>query len=167
MPTSIRNGDVLFSDGTTQTTARTASNTVTSVNGQVGAVTVSSSVNTGVDEIGTYIMAYHARTNPNSGSRHSYVGVGSTVAGSSLRYPSAGDATNVTTAPTRLDNTLRNEGGVAATNRIETGTSPFPTANTTALSGTWRKMAGRYDSSSFASCTTQFFWYVSLWVRVS
>jgi len=41
--TSITASGVLFPDGSSQTTARTTSNTVTSVNGAVGAVTVAAS----------------------------------------------------------------------------------------------------------------------------
>jgi hypothetical protein len=161
------NGNVLTSNGTTWTSTA-PSGGVTSVNGQTGAV-----VTTDLDAIGSYIMAYYARTNVTaSHTRYSYVAVGSTIAGSSLRYGNGADATNVTTAPIPVDMPfyMYNPSAIRATgNVVIATTTTFPTTGTTTLSGTWRKIAGRLDSARvLGGCgPDQLMWMPSLWVRVS
>jgi hypothetical protein len=83
MASSLNGTGVTFSDSTSQSTARTASNTVTSINGQVGAVTT-----TDFTSIGAHIIG--RPTNYNT----QYV-VNDTVAGSSLN---AGHSTSLVTS---------------------------------------------------------------------
>ena len=120
--------------------AATASNAgVTSVNSQTGAV-----VNTSVDSIGSYVVAFHAVTNTNQGWSLS---IGDTVAGSNLRY-------NVPNIPAALQPDFDGS--------ITTLTTSFPSGGSS-LSGTWRCM-GRplitNDSENFS-------WRTGLFVRVS
>jgi hypothetical protein len=74
MPVTVRGGDILFNDGTTQSTAAGALNTTAVLNATAGA---------SVGEVGTYgFFVEMIRTN------HTYT-PGTTLAGSSLRYASA------------------------------------------------------------------------------
>jgi hypothetical protein len=151
------NGNVLTSNGTTWTSATPAGGGVTSLNGQTGAIT-----NTDVDSIGSYAFAVYQRTNPNSTGRFTYIAIGSTLAGSSLRYGSGADATNVATASLGADSMAP---GGAFTN---TGTAfPSGVGTLSALSGTWRKMAVRIDSNTTSGCIPQYRWIVGVWVRIS
>jgi len=153
------NGNVLTSNGTTWTSATPAGGGVTSVNGQTGAV-----VTTDLDGIGSLVLAFYARNNvTTTAGRYSYVAVGSTAPGSSLKYGSGADATNVTTAPTVFD-TLNI--GNSVTNTVAT----FPTAGlgtSSTLSGTWRKVAYRYDSRRNNCGCSVYSWFTALWVRIS
>ena len=80
--------------------------------------------------IGSTIWAFYAATGPATGNRYSYLGMGSTVAGSSLRYRNAATASNVTTTY------LSYVASTAATSAV------FPTTGTTALTGTWMVLGG-------------------------
>jgi hypothetical protein len=145
-------GNVLTSNGTTWTSAAGGGGGVTSLNGETGAIT-----NTAVGAIGSYIIGYYARTNPITNStRYAYVTPGDTISGASLRYGSRATATNITTAPTAIDS-INNS-------RLSSATSTFPTANTTALSGTWRKISAPLDT---IRTPCEFGWFQSLWVRIS
>jgi len=150
-------GNILTSNGTTWTSATPAGGGVTSLNGQTGAIT-----NTDVDSIGSYAFAVYQRTNPNSTGRFTYIAIGSTLAGSSLRYGSGADATNVATASLVADAMVP---GGAFTN----ASTAFPSGVGTlsALSGTWRKMAIRIDSSTTSGCVPQYRWNIGVWVRIS
>ena len=121
--------------------AATASNAgVTSVNSQTGAV-----VNTSLDSIGSYVVAFHAVTNTNQGWSLS---IGDTVAGSNLRY-------NVP-SPTQISTHDFN----GQVNTISS--SSFPSGGSS-LSGTWRCMGRPFINNDGES----FSWRTGLFVRVS
>jgi hypothetical protein len=128
-------------------TATTATNGgVTSVNGQTGAVT-----QTSVDSIGSYVVAlYVPGTHP--GTNGPSLSVGTTVAGSTLRYNFTG---NLITAP----NDFTQGRNVVFSSTYDGGGS--------SLSGTWRCMGrpayGAYSDES----GTIYSWYTGLFVRVS
>lgn len=153
MPTTLNNTGVNFNDGTVQTTARTASNTVTSVNGQVGAVTVSTTPPTTVDAVGVYQKMYYAATGPNTANASAWLTYGQTIAGSSLRYNAtsgrSGDVSTGTTVIRRSGNTTWAGGGTAA-------------------SGTWRVMEhGQWFSARFNGENNDGTWADLLFVRIA
>jgi hypothetical protein len=139
-------GNVLTSNGSTWVSQAPASAPVTSVNGLTGAVSM-----TGLGDIGSYAVLIIA-TNTN-------VAVGSTVAGSDLRYgwtPNQG--------PLSVTGTYSAYGA----NRLSvTGTY---NGGGTSLSGTWRKMSTGATYASFTDpCTgvTTYYWLAALYVRIS
>ena len=88
MPVTVRGGDILFNDGTTQSTAAGALNTTAVLNATAGA---------SVGAVGTYGFF-----KDNVTTDHEYA-PGTTLAGSSLRYAGAfvggGELPSSTTAP--------------------------------------------------------------------
>jgi hypothetical protein len=111
---------------------------VTSLNGQTGAIT-----NTNTDAIGSYIAAVRAVGAP-GGGQTSRASVGSTIAGSTLRY--------------NYDITYGNDIGGAHT----AGSTSY-NGGGSSLSGTWRCVSrdGVFNSGY------NIYWYAGLWVRVS
>jgi hypothetical protein len=71
MPVTVRNTDILFNDGTTQSTAAGAVTTTAVLNATAAA---------SVGDVGSYAFLVEASTNASNRT------VGSTLAGSSLRY---------------------------------------------------------------------------------
>jgi hypothetical protein len=141
-------GNVLTSNGTTwQSTALPAN--VSSLNGQTGSIT-----NTSVDAIGSYIVAlYVSGSHPTTDSTS--VSIGSTVAGSTLRYGySGGD----TTASGDLGGPYN--GGSYLTSFTTYG------GGGTSMSGTWR-CVGRPGYGWDAAGTGKYSWNPGLFVRVS
>jgi hypothetical protein len=139
------NGNVLTSNGTTWTSAA-PSGVVTSLNGQTGSIT-----NTSVDVIGSYIVALYVN-GAHPGTTGTSVSIGSTVAGSTLRYGfSGGDFTLYTDI----------SGGLNASASSTYG------GGGTSMSGTWRCMGrpGYVYTSNEAG--VQYSWYTGLFVRVS
>ena len=139
-------GNVLTSNGSTWVSQAPASAPVTSVNGLTGAVSM-----TGLGDIGSYAVLIIA-TNTN-------VAVGSTVAGSDLRYgwgPNYG--------------LIGGGAGFSSygANRVRNNNSSYDGGGTS-LSGTWRKMSTGVTYATLTACCagTDFFWAAALYVRVS
>jgi hypothetical protein len=76
MPVTVRNTDILFNDGTTQSTAAGAPTTAQILNATAGA---------SVGAVGTYAFLFEWDSN-NTGTPQIVTNVGGTRAGSSLRY---------------------------------------------------------------------------------
>jgi hypothetical protein len=74
MPTTLRNTDILFNDGTTQGTAATAGGLVTTAN------VLNATAGLTAGEVGTYAFLYD---NTNSDTD---INQGATIAGSNLRF---------------------------------------------------------------------------------
>jgi hypothetical protein len=87
MPVTVRGGDILFNDGTTQATAAGALNTTAVLNATAGAT---------AGAVGTYAFLNRPSVNGNPGG----VTIGGTIAGSTMRYASAGGATSGTPSGT-------------------------------------------------------------------
>ena len=115
---------VTFNNGTTQSVAG-----VTSLNGQTGDIT-----NTGTNSIGSYIPAV-------AGGASSVYTYGATIAGSSLRTPPDGYATNA------FGSFYSDQG-----------------TNNPSLTGTWRAMSRSANSEQGDG---SFFYGNNLWVRIS
>jgi hypothetical protein len=133
MPTTLRNGDILFNNGTTQDSA---------------AATISSS--TALDGIGSYaVLTIAVNTN---------LAMGSTIAGSSLRYNNP--LNNNLNVPPPTNNPF-----VRTYTRSGTGYNSY-NGGGSAVSGTWRKMSqgdvyfnDTYNGSAY--------WGTALYVRIS
>jgi hypothetical protein len=139
-------GNVLTSDGSTWVSQTPASAPVTSVNGLTGAVSM-----TGLNDIGSYAVLIIA-TNTN-------VAVGSTVAGSDLRYgwtPNTGAVAASTN-------------GYSAYSANRSNGSASYNGGGTSLSGTWRKMStgATYGTITSGCCSTVYYWMAALYVRIS
>lgn len=100
--------------------------------------------NTGFGEIGTYVVAFARGTTSN-------IGVGSTTAGSNVRYYASYEA--ATTTPTHPSSS-------AFYANVTTGS-----AAGTSLSGTWRRMSTGYATYNTSCCGDR--WPAHLWVRIS
>jgi hypothetical protein len=139
-------GNVLTSNGSTWVSQAPASAPVTSVNGLTGAVSM-----TGLGDIGSYAVLIIAA--------NSNVAVGSTVAGSDLRYgwtPNQG----LLSVPTAY----------SAYGANRNAASSSYNGGGTSLSGTWRKMSTGATYASFTDpCTgiTTYYWLAALYVRIS
>lgn len=144
---------------TSATTATTAANGgVTSVNGATGAVTISTTPTTAQvlnalsatnhQDVGSMTIAWNTSTTGVSSNN--------TIAGSNLRF------TNASTSSDRFPADIFSV--ASSSNTI------FPTANTTALTGTWKNMGGfcrgRWDTFD-ANDNSISFWYPSLWLRTA
>jgi hypothetical protein len=137
-------GNVLTSNGSTWVSQAPAAAPVTSVNGLTGAVSM-----TGLGDIGGYAVLIIA-TNTD-------VAVGSTVAGSDLRY---GWTPN--TGPQGTGSTW-SAFGANRSNGVNTYNG-----GGTSLSGTWRKVStGSTYFSITSSCVTTYYWAAALYVRIS
>jgi hypothetical protein len=139
-------GNVLTSNGSTWVSQTPASAPVTSVNGLTGAVSM-----TGLGDIGSYAALIIA-TNTN-------VAVGSTVAGSDLRYgwtPNTGAVAASTN-------------GYSAYSANRSNGSASYNGGGTSLSGTWRKMStgATYGTITSGCCFTVYYWMAALYVRIS
>jgi hypothetical protein len=139
-------GNVLTSNGSTWTSAPAGASAVTSVNGLTGAVSM-----TGLGDIGSYAVLIIA-TNTN-------VAVGSTVAGSDLRYgwtPNTGAVAASTN-------------GYSAYSANRSNVSASYNGGGTSLSGTWRKMStgATYGTITSGCCSTVYYWMAALYVRIS
>jgi len=139
-------GNVLTSNGSTWVSQTPASAPVTSVNGLTGAVSM-----TGLGDIGSYAVLIIA-TNTN-------VAVGSTVAGSDLRYgwtPNTGAVAASTN-------------GYSAYSANRSNVSASYNGGGTSLSGTWRKMStgATYGTITSGCCSTVYYWMAALYVRIS
>jgi hypothetical protein len=139
-------GNVLTSNGSTWTSAPAGASAVTSVNGLTGAVSM-----TGLGDIGSYAVLIIA-TNTN-------VAVGSTVAGSDLRYgwtPNTGAVAASTN-------------GYSAYSANRSNGSASYNGGGTSLSGTWRKMStgATYGTITGGCCSTVYYWMAALYVRIS
>jgi hypothetical protein len=99
-------------------------------------------------DVGSMTIAWNTTT--------SNVASNGTIAGSSLRFTSA--SVNTTTVPADIFAV------------ISSGSTTFPTSNTTALTGTWKNMGGfcrgRYDVDGGDSGFT-YYWFPSLWLRTA
>ena len=113
---------------------------VTSVNGQTGAIT-----NTTFDSIGSCAILVSAQTSDTA--------VGATIAGSSLRY--------------NLSSLNTGTGGSLAFGYIFQNSNVY-NGGGTSVTGTWRKMSGGPNYVAVVSCNdTYYYWMAALWVRVS
>ena len=157
------NGNVLTSNGTTWASTAPAAAPVTSVNSQTGAV-----VTTTLGNIGSFQIAANT-----SGS---YYLPGSTIAGSSLVYPS----TYVSAVSTNTGLITNGTFGVAPYSyfnstvlmysRVTSGNTGYSAPlGATALSGTWRAMTyvGAISSVWDGVSETTSYSPAGLWVRVS
>ena len=132
-------GNLLTSNGTTWTSAAPPASGVTSLNGQTGAVTT-----TNFDGIGSCAILVSAQTSDTA--------VGGTIAGSSLRY-------NLSTI---------NAGRGTLSFGFINGVSNSYGGGGTAVSGTWRKMAGGENWLTVATCPgDNYYFYATLWMRIS
>lgn len=134
---------------------------VTSLNGQTGAIT-----NTSIDAIGSYVNAMVGLSGPvpNVGDRGltSYA-VGSTIAGSSLRY-------GVTVPQDSFNRPLLEGAQRGRDLGINSGrVSAGYTFGGTALSGTWRTISGNQIWSTYDGDNnrTDCSWYIGAYVRIS
>jgi hypothetical protein len=155
----------------TWTTARTITIGATgkSVNGS-GNVSWSLAeigASTDLGGVGSYIWAWYAANGPSISGRVNSLAMGSTIAGSSIRYRNQASVTN---------------GDVSFFSSMQVApdtNAVFPTTGTTALSGTWRVLGG-YVRGSFdpgagpyqwgisnGSCAGTTSWYPGFWVRIS
>jgi len=181
MAVSISGTTLTFNDATTQTTARTSSNTVTSivagtgitVSGATGAVTVNASGSGTVTSVsGTNGLTGTVTTSGSLSIDTSFNSIGTqailcnfssrtfcngTVAGSSLGYWSAspGGDQGAPYGSTRRDFNVSAPG---------TGSGGYVT--TTAASGTWRTLSGAVGRS-YDPCPNQTQVYWGLWIRIS
>jgi hypothetical protein len=132
-------GNLLTSNGTTWTSAAPPASGVTSLNGQTGAVTT-----TNFDGIGSCAILVSAQTSDTA--------VGGTIAGSSLRY-------NLST--------INNGRGTLSFGYIN-GTGNSYGGGGTAVSGTWRKMAGGENWREIEICGGNNYYFIAtLWMRIS
>jgi hypothetical protein len=173
MAISISGTTLTFNDATTQTTARTSSNTVTSIvagtgisiSGATGAVTITNTVSGGVSSINGQTGAVVTTDAGGIGAVGIFMNAGnadvaysSTIAGSNLRYdystsgsylsvPGFGSSTNGRWG--RQNNSSYPGGG-------------------SSLSGTWRKLGtGSVFATEASCCGTVYYWITALYVRVS
>ena len=182
MAVSISGTTLTFNDATTQTTARTASNTVTSivagtgitVSGATGAVTVNASGSGTVTSVsGTNGLTGTVTTSGSLSIDTSFNSIGTiaglcnwssqilangTLAGSSLGYFSG---TNGGDQGAPFTNGTRRNGNVSAPG---TGTAGY--INTTAASGTWRALSG-VRARNYLGCPDETIAYWSVWIRIS
>jgi hypothetical protein len=143
------NGNVLTSNGSTWTSAAPAGGGVTSLNGQTGAIT-----DTNLDSIGSYAVLVNAQ--------NSNIAVGSTVAGSGLRY-------NPTLNGNLNGRYFRVGIGEYWGLCERTNNSSYPCGGT-AVSGTWRRMglgAAVVYAATVDKGNIDYFWTPALWVRIS
>jgi hypothetical protein len=132
-------GNLLTSNGTTWTSAAPPASGVTSLNGQTGAIT-----NTTFDSIGSCAILVSAQTSDTA--------VGGTIAGSSLRYSLS---------------TINHNRGTLSFGYIN-GVSNSYGGGGTAVSGTWRKMAGGENWTTVATCPGDNYYFIAtLWMRIS
>jgi hypothetical protein len=100
-------------------------------------------------DVGSMTIAWNTTT--------SGVASNGTIAGSSLRFTSAS-----------VDQI--NRGPAIIFDLVLNSSTAFPTANTTALTGTWKNMGGfcrgRLAASDPESGTT-YYWFPSLWLRIA
>ena len=141
MPTTLRNTDILFNDGTTQSTAATSGGLVTTAN------VLNATAGASHQAVGTYTVAWNTTTGN--------VASNGTIAGSSLRFTSA--SVNTTGSPADIFA------------KPITASTVFPTANTTALTGTWKNMGGfcRGRIGFAVGYDSNYAWYASLWLRIA
>jgi hypothetical protein len=142
------NGNVLTSNGTTWTSATPAGGGVSSLNGQTGAV-----VDTTVGAIGSYGFLFNA-ANAN-------IAVGSTIAGSSLRYGVSGSG---------QPNIAFRIGNVELQWTFSTENNATYPGGGTSVSGTWRRMPSSglvYYQAVGSKGATERTWAPALWVRIS
>lgn len=143
----------------------TISGGVTSLNGQTGAID-----NTTVGSIGNYVVCYYAVNGPNGGGTATYTrnnyGVGTTAAGSDLRYNVLSDAWGGST-----NNSYKMETEVVRNGQTPSTTAaPVWNAGGTALTGSWRSMSA-FSNVTYANSSKSIGPYVSgqwrpaLWVR--
>jgi hypothetical protein len=137
-------GNVLVSNGTTWVSQAPSGGGVTSLNGQTGAIT-----NTDFQAIGSYAVLMNVV--------NSSLSLGSTIAGSSLRYNAVNSASVTSQAPARF---------VGRTNTVDNATY---NGGGTACSGTWRKMCNSttYAQYGYKSGSTARDWTYALYIRIS
>ena len=133
-------GNVLTSNGTTWQSTAPAGGGVTSLNGQTGAIT-----NTTLGVIGSYACLMNTVT--------SVLSIGSTIAGSSLRY-------NGSTAGSSSGNIRSRIAGYITTAGAYDGGG-------TSLSGTWRKMDDGVIFNGIPQGLCENYFAYALYVRVS
>jgi hypothetical protein len=182
MAVSISGTTLTFNDATTQTTARTSSNTVTSivagtgitVSGATGAVTVNASGSGTVTSVsgtngltGTVTTSGSLSVDTTFGNIGTYAAMclwtrsnvvcGSNVSGSTLGYYSSGN--NDQAYP--FVSTAVRDGNVQVAGAGSGGYN-----STTAPSGTWKAMSGTRKGNYDACQNVSQAWW-GLWVRVS
>jgi hypothetical protein len=152
--TSLTANNVLLGNGTSavQVVAPGTNGNVLTSNGTTWTSAAAPTASTALDGIGSYaVLMMGVSTN---------LAIGSTIAGSSLRY-------NFT--PNSANSTL----GASANSapflgrRIRSNNSTYDGGGT-ALSGTWRKMSSGVTFVSVAGCgNTDYCWWEALYVRIS
>lgn len=147
MPTTLRNTDILFNDGTTQSTAATG-------------------VPSSFSAIGSLVYAMNYST--------SQITPGSTIAGSSILYVTGGTA--IGTGAIRLESTSGGYTVNFSTSNQQisgdrTGNlGAFQPSNTAVLSGTWRVLStcvARTSSYNSSYVFTTIYYYGALFQRIS
>ncbi len=146
------NGNVLTSNGTTWVSQAPASS-VTSVNGQTGAITT-----TNIDSIGTTIVAVHAVTAIGNSGFTASIDQNATVAGSALRYLYNYTPANWGPAPPTNQSIA---GGLTNIGYNQGGTAPAGTWRCVGRSAVWDNPYNSDQNQSEAR------WYPGLFVRIS
>lgn len=158
------NGNILTSNGSTWTSAAPAGGGVTSLNGQTGAIT-----NTTIDNIGCSVNVYVGLSSPvpNAGDGSEYGNtnytVGSTIAGSSLRYNMTFTTNSLSRNYVLAQTYVRQLGD--GSGRVAVGYL----AGGTALTGSYRFTAPARITSQFLSDpnTSTATWHMGIAVRIS
>jgi hypothetical protein len=152
--TSLTANNVLLGNGTSavQTVAPGTNGNVLTSNGTTWTSAAAPTASTALDGIGSYaVLMMGVNTN---------LAIGSTIAGSSLRY-------NFT--PNAAQSILGSfaNGAPFFGRRIQSNNSTYGGGGT-ALSGTWRKMSSGVTFASVSGCgSTDYGWWEALYVRIS
>lgn len=141
MATTLGSTGITFPDATTQTTAATGG--VTSLNGQTGAIT-----NTTSGSIGSYVFALDSSYDANTNVGNKLIGT--TVAGSVLVYANGNASYPV---------------AYSSASATYTSVSGMGGVTNCGFSGTWRRMSKQSTAAAGVYGNTSY--QPGLWVRIS